>query len=129
MSYCRWSSNDSLCDVYVYADVSGGWTTHVAGNRLVYKGELPPPFDWDNEENVGERFIERERIVRKLRKEAERVNIGLPHDGATFNDPTPGECADRLESLRSMGYVVPQYAIDALREEQAEMHTPPQEGE
>lgn len=47
--------------------------------------------------------------------------IGLPHDGGGFNDATPAECADRLEWLRSMGYVVPQYAIDALRSESAEL--------
>ena len=43
--------------------------------------------------------------------------IGLPCDGESFNDSTPGECADTLERLRGMGYIVPQYAIDALREE------------
>ena len=29
MSYCRFGWDSS--EVYVYADVSGGWTTHVAG--------------------------------------------------------------------------------------------------
>ena len=43
--------------------------------------------------------------------------IGLPEDGETFNDATAEECADRLEYLRALGYRVPQYAIDALREE------------
>ena len=43
--------------------------------------------------------------------------IGLPEDGETFNDATAGDCADRLEYLRALGYQVPQYAIDALREE------------
>lgn len=45
-------------------------------------------------------------------------DIGLPHDGGRFNDDTPGECADTLLMLRSCGYIVPQYAIDALREEE-----------
>jgi hypothetical protein len=40
MSYCRWSSNDFQCDVYVYEDVAGGWTTHVACNRVVYSEPL-----------------------------------------------------------------------------------------
>ena len=47
--------------------------------------------------------------------------IGLPFDGETFDDSTPGETADRLEWLRGLGYRVPQRAIDVLREEQAEM--------
>lgn len=39
MSYCRWSSDHFECDAYVYEDVSGGWTTHVAGRRR--KTKLP----------------------------------------------------------------------------------------
>ena len=38
MSYCRWSSMNSMCDVYVYEDDAGGWTTHVAAKRRI----LPP---------------------------------------------------------------------------------------
>jgi hypothetical protein len=45
--------------------------------------------------------------------------IGLPHDGESFLDGSPSDCADRLEGLRALGYTVPQYAIDELREEAA----------
>lgn len=38
MSYCRWSSMNWMCDVYVYEDVDGGWATHVAGRRRA----IPP---------------------------------------------------------------------------------------
>lgn len=62
----------------------------------------------------------RYRQVAEMVDEAELVDIGLPHDGATFNDPTPGAAADRLEDLKAMGYIVPQYAIDDLRTESAE---------
>jgi hypothetical protein len=50
--------------------------------------------------------------------------IGLPHDGETFNDDTPTECAQRLFALRSQGYIVPQYAIDALLSEVLEDFEP-----
>jgi hypothetical protein len=50
----------------------------------------------------------------------ERAPIGLPHDGESFSDDDAESCADRLESLRSLGYNVPQYAIDTLRQEQNE---------
>ena len=33
MSYCRWSSDNFQCDVYCYADVSGGYTTHVKDGK------------------------------------------------------------------------------------------------
>jgi hypothetical protein len=46
--------------------------------------------------------------------------IGLPHDEKTFNDPSPTKCADRLEKLRAVGYIVPQEAINALRGEKRE---------
>ena len=39
------------------------------------------------------------------------------HDCQTCFDATSGECADRLERLRAMGYRVPQSAIDQLRSE------------
>lgn len=107
MAYCRFSSDDFRCDVYVYEDVTGGWTTHVAGNRRA-ESYTPMPNDID--------FAQMEEW-----EKANLVPIKLPHAGETFNDATPGECADRLESLRALGYQVPQRAIDLLREEQKGM--------
>jgi len=49
-----------------------------------------------------------------------RKYIGLPHDGDSFNHDTSKECAYWLLHLRAMGYRVPQYAIDALLEEDEE---------
>ena len=149
MSYCRWSSDNFMCDVYVYEDVNGGWTTHMAGNRPM----LPPipelPLSWLPKIN-GE-FDSETRTVRYPNKWRAafayvvctvwvwshrihfwslslipRRDIGLPHDGESFNDPTPSDCADRLEMLRRMGYRVPQRVIDALRSEQLETPNPPQ---
>lgn len=115
MSYCRWSDDDCQCDVYVYANCSGGYTTHVASRRVLYRHPLPPPVLFD-----GARITEwqaRRALIEALFAESDKVPIGLPHDGESFNDDTASECADRLERLRALGYVVPQYAIDALREE------------
>jgi len=114
MSYCRWSSDDFQCDVYVYEDCRGGFTTHVAGVRYVFAEPLLAPVDyradWDG-------WWARDRRVSEMVKDAGRQHIGLPHDGKSFNDDTAALCADRLEALRGMGYNVPQRAIDALREE------------
>ena len=112
MSYCRWSSDNYGCDVYVYASISRDWVTHVAGNRVV--GDVPklPKYSRDNDA-----WFEAHKKQTKFLSTAQRVPIGLPHDGRTFDDPSPGACADRLESLRALGYQVPQHAIDALREE------------
>jgi hypothetical protein len=123
MSYCRWSSDDFDCDVYVYESVGGGWTTHIANNRAVFdRSALPPPVPLGAEYTKDEltAFAERYRQLVDAVGTADRVPIGLPHDGATFSDPTPGECAKRLVWLRDAGYQVPQYAIDDLLAEHEE---------
>lgn len=134
-----------VCDVYVYEDVGGGWTTHVAGRRRA----IPPIPDlqgslsmalhrwsgcyWNRESRAMVYPLRWRSMVYRLWGHLstfwhDRVHmgslhliplrpIGLPHDGESFNDPSPSDCADRLERLRSMGYKVPQYAIDALRSE------------
>ena len=120
MSYCRWSSDDYQCDVYVYKDVCGGWTTHVAGSRYVFKEPLPPkvpPTDTAA-------YVKRYEEISQMIDSADLVDIGLPHDGESFNSGSAGECADLLERLRGIGYNVPQRAIDALREESAEVEEP-----
>jgi len=112
MSYCRWSSNDFRCDVYVYEDCRGGWTTHVAGRRRVFTEPIPDSIPF-GEEGYWERY---EKVMGMV-EEARLEPIGLPHDGETFNDETPGEAATTLIMLRDAGYIVPGYAIDALLEE------------
>lgn len=117
MSYCRFSTDDYQCDVYVYEDVSGGWTTHVAASHPVYDVPLPEPVPY--EQNF-EAWFRRHNVVAQLAREARRVPLPPPHAGQSYNDPTPGACADRLAMLKAEGFHVPQDAIDALRAEQAE---------
>jgi len=106
MSYCRFSSDNFTSDVYVYESAEG-FVTHVAVNRHV--SDMPIP---ESDGSI-DRYIEQEKWLR----EAGHVPIRLPEDGKTFYDETAGDCAYRLEALAAMGYHVPQYAIDALREE------------
>jgi len=140
MSYCRFSSLNWMCDVYVYEDATfGGWTTHVAGNRLIFAPipTLPvmPLFGgtWDRE---ARRIVYpsrwRERLARActhLWLASPRLTlwcldviprrpIGLKHDGESFSDGSPGDCADRLLRPRAIGYRVPDSAIAALQAEQ-----------
>lgn len=149
MSYCRFSSNNWMSDVYTYEDVSGGWTTHVAGRRRPF-GPVPDMM-WGRISLAVSRWS-RGRWDRdtgsmvypnRLRKAVAFAwfsfvswwhtdvhmrtlhwiplrPIGLPFDGETFNDPTPGECADRLEWLRGLGYRVPPGVIEDLRSESSQ---------
>lgn len=124
MSYCRWSSNDFQCDVYVYESVGDSFVIHVAGNRQTPDTPPPPSVgDWykRGEQGITD-YIEREKAVEAWLATAERKRIGLPHDGESFEEPDAATCADRLEYLRGLGYNVPQFAIDALREEAAADH-------
>lgn len=128
MSYCRFSSNDWDCDVYVYESAYGGWTTHIAGNRLdvdrtTWPAPVPLPVGLPADHPQFRAWFDRYRYVMDAVSNADRVPIDLPHAGQTFTDDTPGECADRLEALRDLGYHVPQDAIDDLRKEQA-THVP-----
>lgn len=117
MSYCRWSSDDFQSDVYVYESCYGGYATHVAGIRYVFAEPLPSVLSYHDDPTA---WFARHEAVSEMIEKAGRRPIGLPHDNETFNDETPGECADRLEKLRALGYNVPQFAIDTLREEAAE---------
>ena len=120
MSYCRWSSDDFQCDVYVYEDVCGGWTTHVAGRRRVLPDAVRAAFPAITDAgNVHQYFDRHAAVMSWIESEPQHWTdlSRLPSAGATFNDPTPTACADRLELLRSEGFHVPQYAIDELRAE------------
>ena len=140
MSYCRFSSDNMMCDVYVYADCGGGFTTHVASNRLIVHPIPKPPFSmvivrgatWDKESRkmVYKRKIDEfiagltsrlYIILSKPHNWTLRIiphkRIGLAHDEETFNHDTAQECAENLEYLGKLGYNVPQYAIDNLKAE------------
>ena len=113
MSYCRWSSDDWLCDVYVYLSTDDYYYIHVADKRVVYPEPLPA--EPTNGDVLDE--LQRDQAVMMLYSRSPKVDIGLPFDGETFVLRTAKECVDCLTSLKDLGYNVPQYAIDRLLEE------------
>lgn len=116
MSYCRWSSCNFGCDLYVYEDTGGGWTIHVAGNRVV--GKVPETV-WpvDESPEARDRFVTTHNVQMEFLATAQREPIPLPHAGATFNLPTARACAEKVEELAALGYRVPSYVATDLREE------------
>lgn len=140
MSYCRLSSDNFRCDVYVYGSETG-WVTHVAGRQYAWP-LLPSAFwaymaftrwagvRWDT---LGPRrrvatwgfrllrriFLVWERLQTLWQSWTPLVPIRRPHAGQAFCDPTPQACADRLVSLRALGYRIPDAAIRRLRDEDA----------
>lgn len=105
MSYCRWSTDDYQCDLYVFDDVNGGVTVHVAKTKPVYKEPLPKPLPLLHD-TVGD-YLERYRKVSAMLEEADVVPIGLPHDGESYYGMSHGEAADLCESLIGLGYRAP----------------------
>lgn len=132
MSYCRWSSNDYTCDVYVYGSVGDFWATHVAARRWVSTTELPEPVDLvPGDEASFKAWYERHRAVLDRHGDpdhgywldlVEHVGPGGADDvGASFEHDTPGGCADNLQRLADLGLNVPEQVITDLREEQYEL--------
>jgi len=78
---------------------------------------LPPRVSYE-EDKVA--YIKRIMTISKMMEDVERQPIGLPHDGAHFNESSPLRTAKKLLELREVGYIVPQYAITALLEEAQE---------
>lgn len=127
MSYCRWSSDNGYCDVYVYEDVHGGWTTHVASARYPEgrpQGYMEVFFSFMDAGGDAEAAHVPALEARAAQEEWDEANpviaIESPKAGESFSHSSPGECADNLEQLRCEGFQVPQYAIDSLREEHCE---------
>lgn len=115
MSYCRFSSDDFQCDLYCYADVFGGYRTHVATRKYVLSTELPPPLPWSKADTKA--WLAREKEVRRILDSATMVRIEKSEDGKSFTDETAPELLKRIEWLRSLGYRCPDSTFDRIREE------------
>lgn len=119
MSYCRWSSMNWTCDLYCYADISGGWTTHVAPRRRI---DAVPE---DRHEDFIARKIslaEYTQLHRQQMTALARIPfepLRLPHSGETFHDSTLAEFKQRLLKLRQLGYRFPDGVINQIDAELA----------
>lgn len=118
MSYCRWSSDNGYCDLYVYEDVQGGWTSHVAARRRPPGAPRDPMYAF-MAGGVKE-YMSAMDEWNKWAQSVTMIDIDHPEAGTSFNHDTPGECAENLKRLRAEGFVVPEYAINSLMEEEAE---------
>ena len=112
MSYCRWSSNDWQCDIYAYEDVMGGYTIHVASNRIV--GDIPKA---DHIKDIRLWIEAHKKQMDWLDKNDKREKIGLPYDGESFSEPTLEDFKNRLLELRNIGYKFPDYVLETIDEE------------
>lgn len=96
MSYCRWSSDNFNCDLYIYGSVDG-IEIYVAAKK---KPTPDAPSGCD------------------------LVPIGLPYDGQHFREPDAAAAFARVVALKAMGYRVTDRAVAELREEAKEALKP-----
>lgn len=115
MSYCRFSSDNWRSDIYCYESIDGVWEIHVAGNRVV--GDIPPEPSLNLLKTDVDQFGKEHKAVMDFLDTAVREPIELPHAGESFTEGTAALAAERLLVLRTIGYNVPDYAIEALRNE------------
>ena len=127
MSYCRWSCDNGYSDAYVYEDVGGGWTTHIASSRLqpnAPKSALTVIFEAQeagHDENTFLRlYMDAQREYSEWVDKNPPVKIQHPDAGVSFNHATPKLCADNLIRLSKEGFHIPEHAINALLEESKE---------
>lgn len=118
MSYCRWSSIGGQCDLYVYADVSGGVTIHIASYRRVLTDDVPkdPTPDMINEVISPEEWSRLWKERNAILNACELRPIGLSRDGQSFNLDFD-EAADLIADLRAEGYLMPDGLEDEVRED------------
>lgn len=105
MAYCRWSSMNFACDLYLYASVDGGYQLHVAANRYV---QPLPSYDWKDIADNPEKFqSDYKKHIAALREYPETMEIGLPYDGANLTLGDAQGVLLKLVELRELGYVFP----------------------
>jgi len=116
MSYCRWSSDNWKCDLYCYADTSGGYTTHVAARKRIG----PIPEMPDILKVSADDWLKGYRAQAQALDESKLKPIGLSEDGKIFNDPDLESFLERVKWLKGLGYNVPDYVIEDIQEEMRE---------
>lgn len=117
MSYCRWSSDNFKCDLYCYEDSGGGFTTHVASNRVLDDiPKVPHILKVTTEE-----YMEAHKLQSIFLDSAEHRPIGLPYDGKSFNDDDLQSFLERLLLLREVGYNFPDFVLSTVNDEIREL--------
>lgn len=117
MSYCRFSSEDFSSDVYCIANAGGGYTIYVAGVRCI--GDIPKLLPWEimDEEYGLRKFTDRFNEQLKFVESCPKEEIKLQYAGDSLNEPDAVSFLNRLEELRKLGYSIPDYVFEEIKDE------------
>ena len=116
MSYCRWSSDDWMCDVYVY-EAEDGFTIHVAGSKYVTEIPKVPSMPHNGTEEQWADWFQKYNHQMEVVKNAKMEKIGGPYDGQDFIFITIQEAYNKLKDIKEHGYNVPQFVFDNMQDE------------
>ena len=116
MAFCRFSSDNFTCDVYVY-ESKDGIVIHVASNKLV--GNITPLPSLDDV-SMGDYVAAINEQTEAVRN-AERRPIGGVFDGECFTADTYQEAVDLLNELASSGYRIPDWLCPLLLAQEDEL--------
>lgn len=117
MSWCRWSSDNFACDLYVY-DGYDGTVVHVARRRYEFDRTGLPEVDHSTPDRFARSLVNRwTETRRRLHEESRTVPIYLPHAGTSRVFATPADAADWIDELAALGYQVPDGLTDDMRSE------------
>lgn len=122
MSYCRFGPGS---DLYIYDDMGGWVTIHVASRRHVIPEDMPQnpmlnAVGLATGEMSAEEFAEKYRLYSQALTQCALEDIGLSRDGQSFRLDHE-EAADLVLDLIAEGYEVPEHVEPSLREEAGEL--------
>jgi hypothetical protein len=118
MSYCRFSSDNHLCELYVYADCNGYFVTYVAGRRWI---EPPPKLTRWDDPGFHASYEAQSKWMKENEDKLQPIGIDLKEN--YFRDDTLEELKERLLWLRGLGFKFPDYVLTEIDEEMAEEST------
>lgn len=119
MSYCRWSSDNFRCDLYVYNSIDDTYVIHVAAKRRIGDwGESPyEAILRDPDKDIPKDWSNQVKAYHERLNAAPLMEIKLPYAGSTLYEKSPEGLLRRLLELRKLGYCFPDEVLDTVREE------------
>lgn len=113
MALCRWS--DYRCDLYIY-ESDWGIECHVAWRRRLGEPE-PPLIPVGGDDEAWQVWHKAFVVYEEQLLAAPLERIGLPHDGESRTFGEWGELLAYVTGLKGLGYGVPDWVIEEIKEE------------
>jgi len=118
MSWCRFSTiceNNKSADIYLYEDVAGGVTVHLASKRRLNE-ELAPRMPNLSDVTPAEWIMANHKREDWLGDNAPFVEIYLPYAGKTHNFTKKEKLLKFLDKLKELGYNFPEHVFEIANE-------------